>query len=57
MRFGMLLGMELKVGIGVEEGPPGLKAHFCEVTWLKTKGQRSSRGQVALEMFYGHQIW
>ena len=32
--------------------PRGLRAYFS-----KRPQQRSSRGQVALEMSYGHQIW
>ena len=32
----------------------GLRAYFRSD---QTKGQRSSKGQVALEMPYGHQIW
>ena len=34
---------------------PEVCGHIFEVTPIK--GQRSSRGQVALEMPYGYQIW
>ena len=35
-------------------GPQGLRAYFQSDP---IKGQRSFRGQVALEMAYGYQIW
>ena len=50
----VLWGMERKVGIGVGDGPTRFENIFLK--W-PTKGQRSSRGQVNLEMPYGHHIW
>ena len=35
----------------------GVKGRAPEVCLHIFKGQRSSRGQSALEMSYGHQIW
>ena len=52
MRFVVLWGIELKLDMKVGDGPRGLWAYF----WSDpTKSQRSSRGQVALEMSYGYQ--
>ena len=42
MRFVMLQCMGLKLGMGIEDGPPGSKLYFQSDP---TKGQRSSRGQ------------
>ena len=54
MHFFMLGGTELKLGMGVGGRPQVLQAYFqCDLI----EGQRSSRGQVALEMAYGYQIW
>ena len=39
---------------GRGEGPRGLRAYFRSDP---IKGQRSSRGQVALQIPYGYQIW
>ena len=52
MRFAKLRGMGLKLGMGIGDGPPRLKSIFS-----KWPPQRSSSGQVALEMPYGYQIW
>ena len=50
MHFAMLLGIELRVGMGVGDGPTRFVAYFrSDLTW----GQRSSRGQSALEMPLG----
>ena len=54
MRFAMLRGMGLKLGMGIGDGPRGSRAYFRSDP---IKGQRSSRGQVALEIPYGYQIW
>ena len=54
MRFVVLRVIEPKLGMGVGDGPRGLRAYFRSDP---TKGQRSSRGQFALEMPYGHEIW
>ena len=43
MRFVVLRGIELKLGMGVRDGP--------------SRFERSSRGQVTLEMSNGYQIW
>ena len=54
MRFVVLRVIELKVGMGVGGGPTRFVAYFqSDPTW----GQRSSRGQSALKMPYGYQIW
>ena len=54
MRLTMLRGIELKVGMGVGDGPTRFVGIFSK---RPHRGQRSSRGQVALEMPYGYQIW
>ena len=54
MRFAMLGGIELKFGIGVGEGPTRFVGIFSKRTH---RGKRSSRGQSALEMPHGYQIW
>ena len=54
MRFVMLRGSQLRLGIVIGVGPLLLRAYFQSDP---IKGQRSSRGQVALEMSFGYQIW
>ena len=56
MRSVVLCGMELKLGMGVGDssGPRGWRAYSRSDP---TQGQKSSKGQVALEMPYGHHIW
>ena len=49
MRSVMLRGTELQFGMGVGDRPQGLRAYFQSNL---TKGQKSSRHQVALEMPY-----
>ena len=46
--YGYVFGRTLRTG------QRNLRAYYQSDP---TKGQRSSRGQVALEMPYGHQIW
>ena len=53
MRFVVLWSIELKLGMGQGKSSQGLRAYFRS---NPIKGLRSSRGQVALEMPYGHQI-
>ena len=54
MRFVMLGGIELKVGMGIGDGPTRFVGIFSsDLTW----GQKSSRSQSALEMPYDYQIW
>ena len=50
----MLGGAELKFGMVVGGGPQVLRSYFQNDPII---GQRSSRGQVGLEMTYGYQIW
>ena len=54
MRFVTLLGMGLKLDMGIGDRPRDSIAYFRSDP---IKGQRSSRGQVALEMPNGYQIW
>ena len=54
MHFAMLRRIELKLGMGVGDGPTRFVGIFSKGPTL---GQRSSRGQSALEMPYGCQIW
>ena len=50
----MLQGTELKFGMKIGGRPQSLRAYLQSDP---IKGQRSSRGQVAVEMAYGYQIW
>ena len=54
MRFVMLCGMGLKVRMRVGGGLRGSRAYFRRDS---IQGQRSSRGQSALGMSHGYQIW
>ena len=53
MRFIMLRGMGLKLGMGIGDGPRGSRVYFRSDP---IEGQRSSRGQVALKILYSYQI-
>ena len=60
MRFAMLQETGLKLGIMIGDGPWGSRAYFRSdpiIGQRSPRGQRSSRGQVALEMPYGYQFW
>ena len=54
VRFVVLCGTKVKLGIGVGHGPRRFESIFLKQS---QKGQRSSRGQVAVEMPYDHQMW
>ena len=54
MRFVVFGSINLKLDMGVGEGPRDLRAYF---RGNPTKGQWSFRDQVALEMLYALQIW
>ena len=54
MRFVVLTGIELKLSVGVGDGPTRFMGIFSKRPHL---GHRSSMGQSIFKMTYGYKIW
>ena len=54
MRFAMLWGIELKLGMGVGDGPTRFVGIFSKWPHL---GLKVIQGSICLKMPYGYQIW